>query len=100
MELHNIHIRSSKEKTASSVETQAAVPSSLSSHLSSLTFEAPVTTLDQLRAALIQRLGPEKGQEMYDNFVRSMLTSTFGLIHKDMDRAQRASRRFRQALKD
>ncbi|WP_236558930.1 hypothetical protein [Chlamydia sp. 17-3921] len=65
-----------------------------------MTFEGPVKTLDQLRQALIQKMGAEKGQEMYDNFLNSILISCFGTVHKDMDRAQKASKKMRAVYKE
>ncbi|EPP34680.1 hypothetical protein CP10139811_0770 [Chlamydia ibidis] len=65
-----------------------------------MTFEGPVRTLEQLHAALIEKMGPKKGQEMYDNFLQSILISAFGSMHKDMDRAQKASKKMRSTYKD
>lgn len=64
------------------------------------TFEGPVKTLEQLRAALIQSMGVEEGGAMYDKFVQSIMISTFGNLHKDIDRAQRASKRLRSTYKN
>ncbi|WP_139414963.1 hypothetical protein [Chlamydia abortus] len=64
------------------------------------TFEGPVRTLDQLRLALIQKMGEEKGKEMYDQFIQSILISSFGNIHKEMDRAQKASKKMRSVYKE
>ena len=67
---------------------------------SNKTFEGPVRTLDQLRQALIAKMGEQKGLEMYDRFIQSLLISTFTTIHKEMDRAQRASKKMRSVYKD
>lgn len=85
------------------IETQhtPAVPAS-PNYLSSshMTFEGPVRTLDQLRLALIQKMGEEKGKEMYDSFIQSILISSFGNIHREMDRAQKASKKMRSIYKE
>lgn len=57
-------------------------------------------TLEQFRAALIQNMGKEEGEAMYDKFIKSMMLSTFGSLHKDADRAQRAAKRFRSTYRD
>lgn len=67
---------------------------------SNKTFEGPVRTLDQLRQALIAKMGEQKGLEMYDRFIQSLLISTFTTVHKEMDRAQRASKKMRAVYKD
>ncbi|MDD7385413.1 MAG: hypothetical protein PUG20_00150 [Chlamydia suis] len=67
---------------------------------SNKTFEGPVRTLDQLRQALIAKMGEQKGLEMYDRFIQSLLISTFTTVHKEMDRAQRASKKMRSVYKD
>ncbi|VVT43257.1 hypothetical protein BOKEGFJH_00796 [Chlamydia avium] len=67
---------------------------------SNMTFEGPVRTLDQLRLALIQKMGKEKGEEMYNSFIQSILISSFGNIHKEMDRAQKASKKMRSIYKE
>ncbi|MBQ8498848.1 hypothetical protein [Chlamydia sp.] len=67
---------------------------------STMTFDGPVRSLDQLRQALIAKMGEQKGQEMYDRFLQSLLISTFTTVHKEMDRAQRASKRMRSVYKD
>lgn len=67
---------------------------------SNKTFEGPVRTLDQLRQALIAKMGEQKGLEMYDRFTQSLLISTFTTVHKEMDRAQRASKKMRSVYKD
>ena len=67
---------------------------------SNKTFEGPVRTLDQLRQALIAKMGEQKGLEMYDRFIQSLLISTFNTVHKEMDRAQRASKKMRSVYKD
>ena len=67
---------------------------------SNKTFEGPVRTLDQLRQALIAKMGEQKGLEMYDRFLQSLLISTFTTVHKEMDRAQRASKKMRSVYKD
>lgn len=63
-------------------------------------FEGPVKTLEQFRLALIQSMGVEEGTAMYDQFIQSIMISTFGSIHKDIDRAQRASKRLRSTYKN
>ncbi|BAE81752.1 conserved hypothetical protein [Chlamydia felis Fe/C-56] len=65
-----------------------------------MTFDGPVKTLDQLRLALIQKMGEEKGKEMYDKFIQSILISSFGNIHKEIDRAQKASKKMRSIYKE
>ena len=67
---------------------------------SNKTFEGPVRTLDQLRQALIAKMGEQKGLEMYDRFIQTLLISTFTTVHKEMDRAQRASKKMRSVYKD
>ncbi|WP_082198873.1 hypothetical protein [Chlamydia suis] len=67
---------------------------------SNKTFEGPVRSLDQLRQALIAKMGEQKGLEMYDRFIQSLLISTFTTVHKEMDRAQRASKKMRSVYKD
>lgn len=67
---------------------------------SNMTFEGPVRSLDQLRQALIAKMGEQKGQEMYDRFIQSLLISTFTTVHKEMDRAQRASKKMRSVYRD
>ena len=67
---------------------------------SNKTFEGPVRTLDQLRQAIIAKMGEQKGLEMYDRFIQSLLISTFTTVHKEMDRAQRASKKMRSVYKD
>ena len=67
---------------------------------SNKTFEGPVRTLDQLRQALIAKMGEQKGLEMYDRFIQSLLISTFTTVHKEMDRAQRATKKMRSVYKD
>ena len=67
---------------------------------SNKTFEGPVRTLDQLRQALIAKMGEHNGLEMYDRFIQSLLISTFTTVHKEMDRAQRASKKMRSVYKD
>ena len=57
-----------------------------------------VWTLDQLKNALIIKMGEEKGLEMYDQFINSLLVSVFSTMRRGMDRAQRASKRMRAAM--
>ncbi|ANH78523.1 hypothetical protein [Candidatus Chlamydia sanziniae] len=95
MESQQINVKKVETKAIPETET---TPEYLSP--SSTTFEGPVKTLDQLRQALIQKMGTEKGQEMYDNFIQSILISAFGTMHKDMDRAQKASKKMRSIYKE
>ncbi|CRH49071.1 Uncharacterised protein [Chlamydia trachomatis] len=37
---------------------------------------------------------------MYDRFIQSLLISTFTTVHKEMDRAQRASKKMRSVYRD
>lgn len=91
---HPTYIQKEKTKASPlSSDPEPLVPTSM-------TFDGPVQTLDQLRLALIQKMGPEKGQQMYDKFIQSILISSFGTIHKEMDRAQKASRKMRSIYKD
>lgn len=62
------------------------------------TFQGPVKTLEQLREALVQKMGQEEGTKMYERFIQSLMVSTFGTIHKDMMRARKASKQMREAL--
>uniref|UniRef100_Q9PLR8 Uncharacterized protein n=1 Tax=Chlamydia muridarum (strain MoPn / Nigg) TaxID=243161 RepID=Q9PLR8_CHLMU len=65
---------------------------------SDLVFDGPLRTLDQLKNALIIKMGEEKGLEMYDQFINSLLVSVFSTMRRGMDRAQRASKRMRAAM--
>lgn len=97
MESRLIQIKQGVE-TEKSQEMQKQMFPELSSTHSS--FEGPVKTLEQLRATLIQNMGAEEGAAMYDKFIQSIMISTFGNIHKDIDRAQRASKRLRSTYKN
>lgn len=96
MESHYINTESTETQQASPV--QETSPEFLSP--SNATFQGPVKTLDQLRLALIQKMGEEKGKEMYDSFIQSILISSFGNIHREMDRAQKASKKMRSIYKE
>ncbi|AAD18856.1 hypothetical protein CpB0745 [Chlamydia pneumoniae TW-183] len=98
MEPRHIYIRKPETPKAPDVE-KPGVPEYMTM-ANTPTFEGPVKTLDQLRRALIEQRGAEEGQKMYDNFIQSILISTFGLVHKDMDRAQKASKRMRSVYKE
>ncbi|MBX6679992.1 hypothetical protein JG731_01295 [Chlamydia gallinacea] len=96
MEPRYINTKSTETQQTSPV--QEASPEFLSP--SNATFQGPVKTLDQLRLALIQKMGEEKGKEMYDSFIQSILISSFGNIHREMDRAQKASKKMRSIYKE
>ncbi|QVE49554.1 hypothetical protein SBV42_02145 [Chlamydia crocodili] len=97
MEPRYINIKKAETQEASPAK-EINTPEYLSP--TNMTFEGPVRTLDQLRLALIQKMGEEKGKEMYDKFIQSILISSFGNIHKEMDRAQKASKKMRSVYKE
>ena len=92
------HISSQNIEAQAVRSPQAKVPEDLSA--ANMSFEGSIKTLDQLRQAVIQKMGAEKGQEMYDKFLNSILISCFGTVHKDMDRAQKASKRMRSIYRE
>ncbi|SPN73835.1 hypothetical protein C10C_0687 [Chlamydia serpentis] len=100
MEPRYIHIRPPEPKTLETPKTEKPGIPEYMTMANMPHFEGPVKTLDQLRLALIEQRGVEEGQKMYDNFIQSILISTFGLVHKDMDRAQKASKRMRSVYKE
>lgn len=79
-------------------DTAVVDPSCLKS--GHLRFDGPVKTTSDLEKALIQSMGSEKGQEMYNKFINSILTTTVGTIHRDMDRARQASKKMRAVYTD
>ncbi|MEG0036799.1 MAG: hypothetical protein RSB82_00785 [Victivallaceae bacterium] len=63
-------------------------------------FDGPVKTTAELEKALIQSMGPEKGGEMYNKFINSIVTTTVETIHRDIDRARQASKKMRAVYKE
>lgn len=66
----------------------------------SMPFDGPLKTTGDLKEALIQQMGVEKGSEMYDQFIASIMITSFNTLYKDVDRAQRAAKKMRAVYKD
>lgn len=85
---------------STSMEESELLLDGLPAFSSNLNFSGPVSTTEQLRLGLIASMGPEQGQQMYDEFLKSIISMSINTLKKEIERAQRAAKKMRAVYRD